>query len=140
MSRLNRITRILQVNIKSQFKSNLTLVTWSRGISTKTNPNECLSEGPVKCLQEKIIADELKPDEHQNQVMDELQKLYDTIQTYTPAEIQTKSSLFKWLSIKNTTTSNQNKAPKGLYVYGSVGGGKTTLMDLFFNSCQTVSI
>lgn len=139
MSRLNHVTRILQVKIKSQFNNDLTLVTWSRGFSTKTNSNECSLDGPVKSLQEKIIAGNLKSDEHQNQVMHELQTLYNTIQTYTPPEIQTESSLFKWLPIKKSK-SGKNNAPKGLYIYGSVGGGKTTLMDLFYDSCHAVSV
>lgn len=137
MSRLNCVTRILHVQIKSQFKNDLTVVTWSRGFATQTNPNERLSDGPIKSLQEKIAVGELKPDEHQTKVMDELQTLYDTIQSYAPAEASAQSSLFKWLPIK--TTKPANNAPKGLYIYGSVGGGKTTLMDLFYESCTTVS-
>lgn len=138
MSRLNRMTRILHIQIKSQLKNDLTIVTWSRGFSTKTNPNECVSEGPVKSLQEKIAAGELKPDEHQTRVMDELQVLYHTVQTYIPPEIQLKSSFFKWLPLKSKKPK-KNNTPKGLYIYGSVGGGKTTLMDLFYNSCKAVS-
>lgn len=139
MSRLNCVTRILHVKFKTQFKNDLTIITWSRGFTTQTNPNERLSDGPIKSLQEKINAGELKPDEHQTKVMYELQTLYDTIQTYTPAEIPSQSSLFKWLPITKNTKPNSN-APKGLYIHGSVGGGKTTLMDLFYDSCTTVSI
>lgn len=139
MSRLNRITSILHVQFKSQFKNDLTIITWSRtNFSTKTNPNERLSDGPIKSLQEKINSGELKPDEHQTKVMDELQTLYDTIQTYEPVELPLQSSLFKWLPIKNKKPNNN--APKGLYIHGSVGGGKTTLMDLFYDSCTTVRI
>lgn len=138
MSRLNCMTRILHVQIKSKFKNDLTIVTWSRGFTTKTNPNERVTDGPIKILQDKIGGGELKSDEHQTKVMDELQTLYDTIQSYTPAEFTSQSSLFKWLPIKNTKL--KNNAPKGLYIHGSVGGGKTTLMDLFYDSCTTVSI
>lgn len=107
--------------------------------STKAKANECLADGPYKVLQDKIQSNELKADEHQSNVMAELQQLYDTIQTYTPIELKSKSSLLKWLSIKSTKASS-NSAPKGIYIYGSVGGGKTTLMDLFYNSCHSVSI
>lgn len=133
MSRLSRVTRILHVQIKSQCKNDCIFVTWSRGLSTKANH----SEGPVKVLQEKIETGELKHDEHQTKVMTELQQLYDSIQTYTPVEVSSKSSLLKWLPIKS---ANNKNAPKGLYIHGSVGGGKTTLMDLFYNSCTSVSI
>lgn len=140
MSHLNRMTRFLHVHIKSQLKNDLTFITWSRGLSTKTHPNESLSDGPIKILQEKISAGELKPDEHQTRVMDELQTLYDTIQSYTPPEDQSSSSLFKWLPLKNSKSRRKINSPKGLYIYGSVGGGKTTLMDLFYNSCHSVSL
>lgn len=138
MSRLNRVTAILQVQIRSQLKNDFTIYTWSRGFSTKSNSNGS-SEGPIKFLQQKIDAGELKTDEHQNKVMAELQTLYNTIQTYSPAEIQSKSPWLKWLR-QRSTKSGKNNAPKGLYIYGSVGGGKTTLMDLFYNSCKSVSI
>lgn len=137
MSRLNCVTRILHVQIKSQFKNGHTIVTWSRGFATQTNPNERILDGPIKSLHEKIAVGDLKADEHQTKVMDDLQRLYDTIQTYTPVEASTQNSLFKWLPIK--TTKPKNNAPKGLYIHGSVGGGKTTLMDLFYESCTTVS-
>lgn len=135
MSRLNRVIRILPVQIKSQCKNGFTFVAWSRGFSTESTQNE----GPIKVLQEKIKNGELKSDEHQTKVMSELQLLYDTIQTYTPAEISSKSSLLKWLPISSAKSSNKN-SPKGLYIHGSVGGGKTTLMDLFYNSCSSVCI
>lgn len=136
MSGLNRVTRILQLHIQSQLKTNLTIVTWSRGFCTKTNDG--LSEGPVHILQQKISAGELQADEHQSQVMSELQSLYDSIQAYTPPEIASQSSLLKWLPIKRNKSTKVN-SPKGLYICGSVGGGKTTLMDLFYNSCHSVS-
>lgn len=136
------MTRFLHLQIKSQLRNYLKIITWSRGLSTKTKThlNEPLSDGPIKSLQEKIIAGELKTDEQQTRVMNELQTLYDRIQTYTPPEIQSTSSLFKWLPMKNPKHSRNNNTPKGLYIYGSVGGGKTTLMDLFYNSCESVSL
>lgn len=134
MSRLNRVIRILPVQIKSQCKNGFTFVTWSRGFSTEPNKNN----GPVKILQDKINSGELKPDEHQTRVMFDLQQLFDSIQSYTPVEISSKSSLLKWLPIKSAKSSNKN-SPKGLYIHGSVGGGKTTLMDLFYIGCKSVS-
>ena len=31
-----------------------------------------------------------------------------------------------------------SKRIQGLYIYGSVGGGKTMLMDMFFDCCENV--
>lgn len=143
MSRLNHVIGILHVQIKSQLKNGFstynTIRLSSCAYSTKTKPNELLSDGPYKILHDKIQSNELKPDEHQSNIMAELQQLYDTIQTYTPIELKSKSPLLKWLPIKSTKSSI-NVAPKGIYIYGSVGGGKTTLMDLFYDSCHSVSV
>lgn len=142
MSRLNHVIGILHVQIKSQLKHGFSVYNTTRftcAYSTKAKANECLLDGPYKILHDKIQANELKADEHQSNVMAELQQLYDTIQTYTPIELKSKSSLLKWLPIKSTKSS-PNAAPKGIYIYGSVGGGKTTLMDLFYNSCHSVSV
>lgn len=147
MSCLNRVNRIFQLQIKSHLKNGVTLVTLSRDFSQRTDSvkyssqnvdQRSVAEGPIAVLQKKITNGELKVDEHQNKVMAELQQLYNTIQTYTPAEIQAESPLFKWLPIKKSPKKSKNKTPKGLYIHGAVGGGKTTLMDLFYDSCQSV--
>lgn len=142
MSRINHVIGILHVQFGAQLKNGLSkynTIRISSAYSTKPNADECHSDGPYKILQDKIQAGELKADEHQNNVMAELQQLYDTIQTYAPIELKPKSSLLKWLPIKSSKSS-LNVAPIGIYIYGSVGGGKTTLMDLFYNSCQSVSV
>lgn len=142
MSRISHVIGILHVQIRTQLKnviSTYNTVRPSSAYSTKPNANECLSDGPYKILQDKIQVNELKADEHQSNVMAELQHLYDTIQTYAPIELKPKNSLLKWLPIKSTKSS-LSVAPKGIYIYGSVGGGKTTLMDLFYNSCHLVSV
>lgn len=139
---VNRIFHKAQ--IKAHLKNVCTIVAWSRNYSTKNviditknvDDNQKLKSGPINILQLKCESGELKEDEHQRKVMIDLQTLYDTIQSYSPSQVQSKSSFFKWLPTKSQHT--QNKAPKGLYIYGSVGGGKTTLMDLFFNSCDEV--
>lgn len=38
--------------------------------------------------------------------------------------------------IKTFQFSKKEKAPRGLYLYGDVGCGKTMLMDLFYKNCQ----
>lgn len=145
MSALIGVYTISHVRIKSQLKRIVTVLAWSRDYSTKSStPRHGASAatatvpaaGPLNILQQKCDANELKADEHQLIVMNELQQLYDTIQTYRPPEIRAPGLLSKWLPIKKERT--KSTAPKGLYIYGSVGGGKTTLMDLFYNSCNTV--
>lgn len=71
---------------------------------------------------------ELDHDDHQTKVMQSLETVYNDIKNYQPAE----SSMFdRWFG-----KDKKVAAPKGLYLYGAVGGGKTMLMDVFYGCCQ----
>ncbi|XP_014238457.1 putative ATPase N2B [Trichogramma pretiosum] len=84
---------------------------------------------PLEVLKQKVNKGELMHDEHQLIVIEDLQKVYERLKGYTPEK---PGLISKWLRNNNKKT----KAPKGLYLYGAVGGGKTMLMDLFYNCCQ----
>ncbi|XP_021923020.1 putative ATPase N2B isoform X3 [Zootermopsis nevadensis] len=84
------------------------------------------TSGPSAVHQEKIDNGELMHDDCQHRVTDSLQRLYENIQGYKPSVHGLFSRFFKKAS----------KAPKGLYIYGAVGGGKTMLMDLFYGCCE----
>lgn len=85
-----------------------------------------LQEGPTEALERKIKSGELQKDEVQLKIADQLQRVYDDIKHYKPLDNNILSKLF----------ASKKQAPKGLYIYGAVGGGKTMLMDLFYNSCN----
>jgi peroxisome-assembly ATPase len=88
-------------------------------------------DGPVSVLKKKIDDKVLQPDEYQLKVVDELQKLYEKSNDYKPPE---PSGIGGWFSFgKPKKVENEIK---GLYIYGSVGGGKTMLMDLFYDCCK----
>lgn len=87
--------------------------------------------GPVDELNQKLSKGELVNDEHQTRIAGELQRVFDDIKSYSPQV----SSIFSKLFSKNS----KKNLPKGLYIYGSVGCGKTMLMDLFYN-CVEVSV
>ncbi|KAG5879661.1 hypothetical protein JTB14_021464 [Gonioctena quinquepunctata] len=87
--------------------------------------HEALTEGPVQLLENKIKAKELQRDEVQIKVAENLQTVYDDLKRYKPVEKNFFSKIF---------TAKQT-APRGLYIHGAVGGGKTMLMDLFYDCC-----
>lgn len=91
------------------------------------------SNGPVKVIQEKIDSKELLPDKHQENVTKSLEKVYQNVQKYTP---KTSSNMFSKFFQKSERS--KTNIPMGLYVYGSVGGGKTMLMDLFYDCCTEI--
>ena len=74
-----------------------------------------------------VAAGDLKPDPAQKAMAARFDRLLDEVHAQRPAR---KSSALGWLfaSRKPMTAS----APKGLYIHGGVGRGKTMLMDLFF--------
>nr|XP_045011549.1 AFG1-like ATPase isoform X1 [Jaculus jaculus] len=76
--------------------------------------------GPLDHYDFLIKAHELKVDEHQRRVVQCLQKLHEDLKGYTIEE-----GLFSKLF-------SRTKPPKGLYVYGDVGTGKTMVMDIFY--------
>lgn len=82
--------------------------------------------GPLDALYEKIDKGELLPDPIQVKVCEALQRVYDDVEEYNPAENGIFNRLF----------GSKRKVPKGLYIHGAVGGGKTMLMDIFHNCCD----
>ncbi len=77
------------------------------------------STGPKAQYLHEIATDIIWRDELQAQVVDEFERLYRDL-------IQPKQS--KWFF------QNAEPAPAGIYIYGSVGRGKTHLMDLFYDT------
>ncbi|XP_027711798.1 AFG1-like ATPase isoform X1 [Vombatus ursinus] len=94
---------------------------------TPNTPTDAFSKalavcsGPLEHYDFLIEADEIKEDEHQRRVVQSLEKLQESLKGYN---IETKSFFSKLFP--------KRKPPKGLYVYGDVGTGKTMVMDMFY--------
>ncbi|MBY0532276.1 MAG: AFG1 family ATPase [Xanthobacteraceae bacterium] len=71
----------------------------------------------------------LERDPAQARAADRLQKLQDELANYKRAS---KSSSLGWLMARGPKSA----APRGLYIWGDVGRGKTMLMDLFFETAK----
>lgn len=92
-----------------------------RKSSTSTNVSL-----PSKKYFERLANNEIQVDKHQETIVAQLDNVAVNIQNYAP----TSKGFFSFLQ-------QRRKQPKGLYIYGAVGGGKTMLMDIFYESCNT---
>ena len=83
--------------------------------------------GPLALFNARLAAGELAPDAMQERAAERLQILWEELQTYKPGN---GKGLRARLGLGGATPT----APKGLYIFGRVGRGKSMLMDSFFTS------
>lgn len=119
------LKNVKQVNLLSNVCVN-SLKSSQRNYSAQAELLAPTNLGPLEVLNQKIRNGELFHDEQQIKIAEELQKVFENIENYTP---QAENIFTRWFSSKQDI-------PKGLYIHGAVGGGKTMLMDLFYNCCD----
>ena len=82
-----------------------------------------MSLSPLQRYEQAISTDEFTRDEQQYQAMSYLDELYHQLNS----SVEQKKGFFSFLKAKPV-------APKGLYMWGGVGRGKTWMMDMFYDS------
>ncbi|RDB20064.1 Lactation elevated protein 1 [Hypsizygus marmoreus] len=94
---------------------------------------------PLSQYHKLIESGVLHGDDHQTRIIQNLQDLHDKLIDYKPPKIPdlTQSNSFMSRLFPREIqlpSSPPESAPKGLYLYGDVGTGKTMLMDLFYKT------
>lgn len=85
---------------------------------------------PLSVYRAKMRAGLLQADPEQDKAVQELQRLYDELMIAHTH----KRTWVQWL---RGLGRHQKETPKGVYMYGGVGRGKSMLMDLFFDALPT---
>lgn len=100
----------------------------------------------------RVAAGRLKDDPHQRGIIQSLQHLHDELRAYTAPPIvhpdlsaltnptaSSSTSIFSRIfskKVDNTPMKDKipDNLPRGLYLFGDVGSGKTMLMDMFYDT------
>ncbi|KAK4240539.1 AFG1-like ATPase-domain-containing protein [Achaetomium macrosporum] len=100
--------------------------------------------GPIQEYDRRVANGLLRNDEHQRGIIQSLQHMHEELRHYqappvvhpTLDSVKPNKSLFSWFGGSNKTPIRQipSNLPRGLYLYGDVGCGKTMLMDLFYDT------
>ncbi|KAI0970276.1 AFG1-like ATPase [Xylaria arbuscula] len=121
-------------------RQNATVVTGP--IETTQSPDDV---GPIQEYDRRVAAGRLREDQHQRGIIQSLQHLHDELVHYTARPVvhptldslKPTKSLFGWFGSKPGSSPIKDipdDLPRGLYLYGDVGCGKTMLMDLFYET------
>jgi hypothetical protein len=98
----------------------------SRNCSSISEKNLKL-RSPLERYRTMVSNGTLKEDQSQLEAIKRLEILQDRLKSH------------KIRPSNDETKENRSEIPTGLYLYGGVGSGKTMIMDIFYQSCDTIS-
>ena len=87
-----------------------------------------MTDGPLFAYRALRRSGALKPDPVQELAAEKLQSLHHALHGHTPS-----SGMTGWKA-RFGISRGREEPPQGLYIYGGVGGGKSMLMDLLFDT------
>lgn len=107
-------------------------------MDTNVTHSSPLGPGPLPAYRALVAGGELASDSSQEDAAKRLQTLWEALRGYDPAPLRPSgNSLLGWLlRRKPVEPLAPEGTPKGLYLVGEVGRGKSMLMDLFFASAE----
>ncbi|KAL2876393.1 ATPase [Colletotrichum sp. CLE4] len=118
-------------------------------VATATEGNRAANDdhGPIQEYDRRVDNGILRNDEHQRGIIQSLQHLHDELVNYHAPEVKqptlesikpAKSMFGSWFgggkAAEATIGAIPSNLPRGLYLFGDVGSGKTMLMDLFYDT------
>lgn len=78
-----------------------------------------------------VAAGIIRSDDYQRKMLGSLNQVYEDLVNYHPEPVKRPGLLSKFFGSNSSATE---VGPKGIYMYGDVGCGKTMLMDMFYTT------
>jgi cell division protein ZapE len=94
---------------------------------TTKGPKTAAGADPLSQYEARCAAGLIQPDPAQRRAIERLQRLYEELIAYRP-----ERNGHGWLARLGIGEHVRDEPPRGVYLYGPVGRGKSQLMDLFF--------
>ncbi|CAM6087558.1 unnamed protein product [Calypogeia fissa] len=114
------------------FSAQICLLLRNRGFHGRDANLEEIPVGtlPLDAYNELVKAGAIKQDPNQIAALQPLERLHQELEHYTPSAPGFTSKLF-------SSIIRQKETPRGVYIYGGVGSGKSLVADIFFH-CSPV--